>query len=301
MPGLTTQMRWYARAARIPASTRAAAKEWVVQVRMMNPSRRMKPSFFVIGAMKAGTTSLFNTLTLHPQIAEPVGKEIRYFDLHYDRGERWYRAHFPLDRQGEVGRTGEASPSYLYDSYAPGRMRVFAPDSSLIVILRNPVERAYSHYQHSVRYGREQRTFEEAIEQEEEWIGAEEQRRLHDGSFIGRRRIHHSYLARGRYLEQLQRWEAHFPQRQMLVLRSEDYSEQPAEVFSRTVAFLGLDEWRPATFSRLNAAQYERLDPLIRSRLQDYFEPHNLRLYEHLGRSMGWEETSPLPISEPRT
>ncbi len=285
-------MRDKAREANVSVSVRALAKELLVASRRPTAGLRLKPSFFLIGSMKAGTTSLFNNLIQHPMIAEPLSKEIRFFDFHYERGRRWYLAHFPLEKtakkRGET-LTGEASPSYLFDPHAPRRIKRFESQAKLVVLLRNPVDRAYSHYQHAVRYWGETRSFEEAAKVEEEWIGEEQRRRMLDTRFMGVRRIHHSYLTRGRYLEQLQRWEKMFPRAQMLVLKAEDYFERPETVMPRVLEFLNLPKWEPDSFRRLNMANYKQLDPGVRDWMYDYFAESNQALYSHLGTSFEWE------------
>ena len=119
------------------------------------------PDFLIIGTQRGGTTSLYDYLSEHPCIAGAVKKEIEFFDLNYHRGIGWYRAHFPsvLERlyarraRGRKLVTGEATPYYLFHPHAPRRMQEAAPESRLIILLRNPVERAYSHYWHEVRHG----------------------------------------------------------------------------------------------------------------------------------------------------
>lgn len=276
----------------LPVLPRVAVKEAAVRARMLLPAETMRASFFLIGAMKAGTSSLFNNLVLHPEIAEPLTKEIRYFDFHYRLGERWYLAHFPLRarslRRGETV-TGEASPSYMFDPHAPGRMHRFDPDAKLVVMLRNPVARAHSHYQHAVRYWGETRAFGEAVRGEDEWMPGEQRLRRDHPAVMPVRRIQHSYLTRGRYLEQLTDWSQLFGREQMLVLKSEDYFHEPAAVLRDVLRFLALREWRPDGFERLNVARYAEIGPQLEAWLYDYYRPFNRALYEYLGRDLGWE------------
>ena len=285
-------IRKQAREANLSVTTRAAAKELLVWTRKSTAGMRVPPSFFLIGAMKAGTTSLFNNLVFHPQIAEPVSKEIRFFDFHYERGRRWYIAHFPLKRSAlQRGETvsGEASPSYLFDPHAPKRVKRFSPDAKIIVMLRNPVDRAYSHYQHAVRYWGETRSFADAVKVEDEWIGEEQHRRKLDPRVMVEKRIQHSYLTRGRYLDQLNLWMKEFGRDNFLILRAEDYFERPENVMPEVLGFLNLPAWQPDDFKRLNIAKYQELDEDIRAWTYDYFAAPNQDLYEFLGRSMDWE------------
>src|SRR5436189_26280 len=121
---------------------------------------RPLPDFLILGAQKAGTTALYAYLRWHPQVTGPSFKEVSFFDRHYARGERWYRAHLPVRRRAVVG---EASPSYLFHPLAPERVARMLPEARLIALLRNPVDRAFSHYQHEVALGREQLSFEDAL------------------------------------------------------------------------------------------------------------------------------------------
>ena len=127
--------------------------------RRVTANLRDLPDFAIIGAQKAGTTSLYNFITKHPAIAPASIKEVEYFSMRYSLGESWYRSNFPMDlsrrrlakKINQEIITGEASPYYLFHPTAPNRMKDLLPDAKLIVILRNPVDRAYSHYHHAIR------------------------------------------------------------------------------------------------------------------------------------------------------
>ncbi|HYF40703.1 MAG TPA: sulfotransferase domain-containing protein, partial [Gemmatimonadales bacterium] len=142
------------------------------------------PSVLLIGAQKAGTTSLFNYMAEHPAVLPPSNKEIHYFDLNPTRGLTWYRSHFPYNHQLRDGSvTVDASPYYLAHPGVPQRAAQLLPGARLLVLLRNPVDRAYSHYQHEVRGGREPLSFEEAIAREPERLEGEEERLRADPAY----------------------------------------------------------------------------------------------------------------------
>ena len=190
--------------------------------------QRAAPSFLIIGTQKGGTTSLYRWLGQHPQVVEASRKEVHYFDINFSRGERWYRSHFPLLRglaDGQV--TGEGSPYYMCHPHAPARIASLLPDVRLIVLLRNPVERAISHYFHSHRNGREPLEIQQAMDQEESRLDREWARMQADGAYNSRAHRWYSYKARGRYLEQLQAVQTWFSPEQLLILRSEDLFEKP--------------------------------------------------------------------------
>jgi hypothetical protein len=247
------------------------------------------PDFIIIGTAKGGTHTLYDLLTRHPHVERAISKEVRYFSKHFDRGTEWYRSQFPPPRWGDGRRsiTGEATPRYLFDPLVPQRMAEVVPQARLIALLRNPVDRAYSHYQHRVRDTRETRTFEEAIETEREWTPGEE-----DGTHEprdGGSRPPFEYLKRGVYVDQLLHWSKFFSREQMLVLKSEDFFEREVDTLKLVLDFLGLPDWEPQATEIRNKGHYEQeMNSATRRWLEDYFRPHNQRLYEYLGVDFGW-------------
>jgi hypothetical protein len=254
------------------------------------------PDFLIIGAMKAGTTFLYNLLTLHPLVEPAAAKELHYFDnLIAEEDIEWYRRCFPEPRweDGRKTITGEATPSYLSHPRTPEKMSEVVPRARLIALLRNPVDRAYSDYQQLARKGREARTLEEAIEAEKARLHGrrgkvserEDDAGLDDSS---------KYLSRGIYVDQLLRWSRFFSDEQMLVLKSENLFERPQDTLQLVLDFLALPDWEPEAWEtipkkRNKGKSYEqKMDPATRQRLEGFFEPHNRRLYEYLGVDFGW-------------
>jgi hypothetical protein len=248
------------------------------------------PSALIIGAQKGGTTSLFNYLVEHPDVLPPLTKEVHFFDLHYARGVTWYRGRFPythLLRSGSL--TVDASPYYLVHPHAPERAVRLLPQARLIAVLRNPVDRALSHYQHEVRSGREPLSFEEAIEREPERLAGEEDRMRADPSYYSYAHHRYSYLRRGLYLEQLRRWVECFPRSQLLVLQSEDLFQDPEAAMAVVHRFLGLRPHSLKDYKPFYPGNYDPgLPAALRARLADYFEPHNQELYQWLGKEFAW-------------
>jgi hypothetical protein len=231
------------------------------------------PDFVIIGAQKGGTSFLYHLLTLHPLVEPAARKELHFFDdpQRFDNGAGWYRRCFPQSswKDGRRSITGEATPSYLFDPPVPKRMAGVVPQARLITLLRNPIDRAYSHFQMQVKRGSEPNTFEEAIEQQDS-----------------------SYLSRGIYVDQLLRWFALFSREQMLILKSEDFFERPVEHLKVVLNFLELPDLQPEASElqqRRHTGTYrQEMDPSTRRRLEAYFEPYNNRLYECLGVDFGW-------------
>jgi len=254
------------------------------------------PGFVVIGAQRSGTTSFFAFLSGHPGIAPPFRKEIHFFDREemYARGERFYRSFFPsperIRRRGAV-TTAEATPDYLFHPLAPERVAAMLPDARFVVLLRDPVVRAWSHHALHATRGREPLPFEEAIDAEEERLGGEEERILADPAHPAARYLRLSYLGRGDYAPQLERWFARIPRERFLVLVSEEFFADPAGALRSTEVFLGLPRWdgQPALEHRhaIGGGAAE-MAPETRARLREHFAPRIRRTEELLGRELPW-------------
>ena len=261
-----------------------AARRAELRRRLGQP--RALPDAVILGAMKCGTTSLHNYLVQQPGVIEPLRKEVHYFDEHYGRGETWYRANF--GRLGETGLNIDSSPYYLFHPAVPRRMRALLPDAKLVVLLRDPVRRAYSHYWHERGKRREKLGFEDAIAAEPQRLG-DAHARLADGTLErSPAHQHFSYLARGRYAEQLEGWFAEYPRGQFLVLRFEDLARDALGVLNTTLGFLGLPPATKVSLEARNTRKYPPMADATADRLRDYFEPHNRRLEALLGRPTGW-------------
>jgi hypothetical protein len=271
-------------------------KTQLTSYRKLTAGSRLLPDFVIISVERGGTTSLYRYITAHPCVDPAFRKEVHYFDLNFTQGLSWYRAHFPtrwraawvFSRQRHRLLTGEASPYYLYHPHVPDRIYQTLPEVRLIALLRNPVERAYSHYQLNRRQGKEPLSFDEAIESEEERLRGEYQRLVRDATYYSDNHYKFGYLTRGVYVDPLTRWRERFPAERLLVLRSEDLYRDPRETLFQVNRFLGLPEWEPGHFKPYNQKPYSEIDPKTRQKLSDYFEPHNRRLYQYLGRDFGW-------------
>lgn len=188
----------------------------------------MLPTFVIVGAMRAGTTSLYRYLADHPEVAFGSTKEIHFFDGRFSQGVEWYESHF--EGAGDAGAVGEATPNYCYEPKAIERMAATVPDARLIMMLRDPANRAYSHYWHSRARGKETLEFDEALDAEAQ--------RLTGDQF---ERSHFSYVDRGRYVPQIERILDHFPRDQLLVALFDDLKENPAELYRTVCSFLDVD------------------------------------------------------------
>jgi len=257
--------------------------------RMRRSGNRPLPHFLIIGAQKGGTSSLYRYLSQHPQILPGIRKEIHFFDLHYHKGVKWYQAHFPLLQDCCI--TGEASPFYLCHPHAPKRIFQRIPNVKLIVLLRNPVERAISHYFHTVRHKREKLSIEEAFRNEERRILPELAKMKKDESYSSDVYQRHSYKSRGIYVDQLKAYAEYFDREQMIILSSEDFFHNSAETLKKVFSFLNVaPEFSPDDISPKNVGMYdsEVVPESIYQYLTDYFAAYNEELYEFLGSDFEW-------------
>ena len=264
--------------------------------RMLTCAHRVLPSFVILGAQRSGTTTLYRYLSQHPLMLPAFQQEVHFFDDNFGRGLDWYRAHFPFTVHRDlVARThegspvtGEASGYYLLHPHAVRRISEVLPEAKLIVLLRNPIERAWAHYHQSVGKG-ETLSFEEAIRKESERIEDEREKMLTDESYVSRKYRRFSYLTRGLYAEQIGAVRARFREEQLLILRSEDLLfDDPIAPVGRATAFLGLPSFSPRVIIRPRD-YYPPIPGATRRWLAEFFSEPNRRLYQQEDVDFGWE------------
>jgi hypothetical protein len=260
---------------------------------------RMYPDFVIIGARKAGTTSLYNYLVEHPSVLPALMKEIHFFTSFYSKGERWYRGNFPMRLEqwlfektgGRRVITGEATPNYYYDPLTPARIRAMCPNAKLILVLRDPVSRAFSDYNHDVRHGRftaSEDPFEAVVEREMSFLAGPGKEVFKSTDAFRIVNSHCRHLARGQYARHLRFWLDAFSRDQMLVIRGEELYRAPQATFGRVLEFLELQPFNLKSYQAHNSNTYRPMSPEVRERLEKYFEPYNHELYELLGEDLGW-------------
>jgi len=284
---------------RVAVASRRTIRIGLIAARRPAPVRRPVPDFVIVGAQRCGTTSLFKALRQHPAVLGPVlkSKGVHYFDVAYRQPIDWYLAHFPTEwsrglaarRAGSQPVAGEASPYYLFHPAAPARMADTLPNARLIVMLRDPIRRAYSHYHHMRFEGHEYApTFEDAIDLEATRLAGEEERLLADPAYVSPSHQHHSYLARGDYATQLRKLLALFPRQQVLVIDSQRFFADSVAGVGDVLRFLGLSTNCVPALAALNAGTYPPLAPSTRSRLEDHFAASNAALPGLLGWTPSW-------------
>jgi len=238
------------------------------------------PDFLIIGTERGGTTSMHSYLTENPKIVPALRKEIHFFDQNYSKGWAWYLAHFPI-RKSDI-LTGEASPHYYFFPEAAQRIADTLPNGKLILLLRNPVDRAYSHYQHEVANGYEKLSFKDAISREYTISnGIWKPRSLRANGLS--QYVHFSYLSKGLYVTHLKWWLTKIPRERFLILKSEFFFREPGAVLSQVLNFLGLPPNDRSNFSKYNEGNYEPLGQELRSQLLTFYKPYNDELSSLLG------------------
>lgn len=275
-------LEWMRR--RLPANTRSRISMLRLKPRLVSSRFRQLPDFLILGAHRSGTSSLYRYLSDHPQVTASLRKETEYFTREFSRGEAWYRSHFPLQLRGRV--TFEATPNYLVHPPSPKRAHDLVSEAKLVVLLREPASRAWSHYQHGVQLGFEALGFEDALEAEEGRIAADVKAMGEGDSHRPGDFFRYNYKRRGLYADQLQAWFSEFPREQFLILRAEDLIADPQDTFDSITEFLGLahqrrDSWKNHSYPgspKRAARTTDEIAPAVRDRLYRYFEKPNEEL-----------------------
>ena len=253
---------------------------------------RRPPDVLVLGTKRGGTTSMAAYLYEHPQILPPVPsrfapKGVRAFDEHQTRGAWWYRSHFPTvfargARRSPRRLAAESTANYFFHFEQAARAAAMAPDAKAIVLLRDPVERAWSHWRERTRRGNESLSFEEALDAEDE--------RMRTLPVSERANV--AYRAQGCYAELLPAWQTAFGDR-LLVLISEEMYADPRATYERVLAFLGLPAHEIASFEAWNYQPTTTpMDPATRAALEGFYAPYDERLATMLGRELPWGSAS---------
>ena len=281
-------------------SNPSAERKGYKKLKELAGSFHILPDFVIIGASRSGTTALYDYMVQHPDIKKSKFKEIHYFNREFHRGINWYRLFFPLKIkkffatkiQKKKFVTGEASVLYIHHPHAPKRMFELLPKIKIIVLLRNPIDRAYSSHQYRWKINfKEPLNFDEVIEKENEFIKNEFEKMEKDGNYYSRKFYDHAYCTTGIYVDQLERWFKYFPIEQFLIIQSEEFFSNTPEIMDKIYDFLELPEHRLTNYKKIHSSNYkEKMNQETRKKLVEFFKPHNERLYKLLGTNFHWDE-----------
>jgi hypothetical protein len=285
---------------RPPLVVRARRTAYVSLVLVGRPARRFRllPSFLIVGAERCGTTSMFKLLRQHPAIfgTSLRKQEVHFFDVRYGFGLSWYQAHFPVAAVARAAARAsgtnpvsfEASPYYMFHPLAPTRINNDLPGVKLLVLLRDPVERAYSAYANHVGHGLETESFERALELEDSRLAGEAERIVADPSYRSYNHRHCSYRTRGHYADQLEHLEKIFGRDRIHVVDSNDFFDTPGPAYKEVLGFLGLPDVGNPTFTPENARPRSPMPESVRAQLEEHYRPYDERLTRWLGQPPSW-------------
>ena len=250
----------------------------------------MKPDFLIIGTQRGGTTTLHHLLSVHPQIRMADVKELHFFNRSYSKGINWYEKNF---KDGDISPKlirGEATPAYLFHPLVPERVAKHLPDVKLIVMLRDPVIRAFSQFMMIRKRGREPESdFIEALKLESERLRNfrpvdEDQSSTTDFSGF----YQFSYQKRGLYGEQIERWLQYFTIDQFHFIKSEDFFSSPLNTLQSLYDFLGISDKIPDDIPIMNRHSDSIPDYSMIKHLYDYFEADGILLRNLIGDYFRW-------------
>ena len=254
---------------------------------------RVLPDFIIIGSMKCGTTSLYYDICEHPCASAAARDEIGFFDSNFHLGLNWYRSMFPTKGQIEdikhkegVAITGEDTPFYFWNPIAAKRIQKILPNIKLIIILRNPIDRAYSEYQDLVSRESNSPSFETFIENE---INTRKKGIIITEENFEIFNQNDSYLLKGIYIDQLKIWAGLFPKEQIFTLSTESLNSDPTASMESVFQYLNLPDYKIKKPQHQKQKKYAPMDSQTRKLLIEFFKPHNERLFKFIGKEFDWE------------
>ncbi|MDX5449056.1 MAG: sulfotransferase domain-containing protein [Bacteroidota bacterium] len=233
---------------------------------------------------------MFDHISQHPKVLPSSRKEVQFFGTRYRNGWNWYRSHFPLSLGTKGFLTGESTPYYLFHPMAPSLIASRMKDLRIIVMLRNPVERAYSHFKMQQRNGVETfRSFQEAIDAEDERIRSHMDKVSIDPYYYSEDHLRFAYLHRGLYGQQLERWFSFFPRENFHFIKSEDFFQDPQKALFGVQDFLDLDRMDPGTLKPKNQGNYSISDFTLPEDWRDRYFEDMKKLKSLTGIDFNWD------------
>ena len=262
----------------------------------LTKSLHVEPDYLIIGAPRSASTSLYQYLIQHPCITPAITKQIHYFDRYFYKGFSWYKSCMPYKIEKFYKKniikenfiTGEATVHYFLHPLAPERIFNFLPNVKLILTLRDPVERAYSHWNMEFQNKNETLSFEDAIKIEESRMDGEIEKLMDDDRYESINYPHRAYLTTGRYIEHLEKWLKFFPSKQFCIIDSDELARNPSTQFNKIIEFLELPKFDLVNYPKLHSRNYSKMDLKIREELKEYYKPYNNKLFSMIGKNFEW-------------
>ena len=248
------------------------------------PEKKLAPDFIIAGASKSGTSSIYYYLSRHPQILLSHKKELDFYWTNYKRGIEWYLAHFPSITDRADFLTGEATPNYLRFPQVAQRIKDTFPQTKIIILLRNPVDRAISWHYHKQNTGLTKVDLATAISTEIERLASVTEAEITNTGFYNPDNIMSSL-----YIYKIKPWIELLGREQFLILKSEEFYLNPLEKMKGVFKFLDLPNCALENYPKVNAGSYNQVDPKVRKTLSAYFAPYNQQLSEYLNMQFDWE------------
>ena len=255
---------------------------------------RVLPDFLVIGVGRSGTTSLYYYLDQHPSIVKSSYDEIGFFDDNFHLGLSWYRSMFTtiftkflIKLKTKYFMTYEVTPWYVRRPWTARRIKKIFPNIKLIIVLRNPIDRTYSHY-HLSTQNDEKRDFKVVIKEDMKNISQWNITEKNDSYFSNQ--VQNSKLARGFYYEQIIPWFELFSKEQIMIISSEDLASKTQSTLREIFSFLELPIYDIKNTEKVNVSKYSKMDQETRNLLIDFFRPYNEKLFEYLNREFDWNK-----------
>lgn len=235
---------------------------------------RSLPSFIIIGTMLCGSTSLHYYVRQHPKISTTKIEGSNYFTNNFEKGIKSYRSQFPILKGNTL--SCETSVDYLPSKIAPKRILKTMPNCKFLVIFRNPVDRAYSHYINELLAKRLDVSFEQALEIEKTGN--------HSNS-----KANFNFVKQGLYEQQLREWYRYFPKEQFHLIKSEVLMNDTTNTMNNIFKFVGLFDYKISATEKKHVQKYDPMNAKTRDKLAEVFKEPNKKLTELTGIDFNWK------------
>ena len=253
-------------------------------------SLRKLPDFLVIGGKRCGTTTLYEFLKQHPSISNPPFDHMGFFDDNYKLGIDYYKSFFPIkNKKNDLMINYDVTTSYLANPHVPERMFKHMPNVKLIILLRNPIARAWSEYNSNLRVNKNYDTFETYIENELDDLKNYDFSDKVKNNDYDLTNPNENYLKKGLYVYYLKKWFSVFPKKNFLILSTETFAKNEDYVFTKIFEFLNLPKYEIKNLKQMSKTTYHNtLNPKIKMKLDKFFESPNKELFKLIEQEFTW-------------